>query len=329
MVIRDERVEAAQQRDRWRTRRRRLLSGGRDVGVRVTGCLVCGAPVQSYPGVVRCTSCGLEVLDPSPSDDELDRAYATAYGEDGTKFRGSAEVVLRIAADRMARHIHRSLPKHARIVDVGCGRGVVAGALAHRGCSVVGVERSLDAVHGLDPRVEVCIAPNLAEANLEPASFDAVVCRHVLEHLRDPVGSLEAMRRLLKPGGVLFLEVPNVESVQSRVFRDHWLHRDPPRHLTHFTPAALRALLLRTGFAIDELRSRFSVVQGPFGWTQSLLNAAGQPRDRLYASVHAGSRDSSGYAIALTTAPLAVAAAALETVVGRGVVLAAIARRPV
>lgn len=294
----------------------------------MTVCLVCAAAVQSFPGFVRCTSCGLEALDPAPTDEELDRSYATAYGEGGIKFRGSAELVLRVAADRMARHIHSSLPKRARIVDVGCGRGVVAGALAHRGCTVVGVERSLDAVRGLDPRVQVCIAPNLADADLKPASFDAVVCRHVLEHLRDPVSSAEAMWRLLKPGGALFVEVPNVASVQSRVFRADWLHRDPPRHLTHFTPQALRALLLRTGFAIDELRSRFSVVQGPFGWTQSLLNIAGQPRDRLYQSVHAGSRDSSGYAIALTTAPFAVAAAALETAVGRGVVLAAIARRP-
>lgn len=294
----------------------------------MSACLVCAGPVQAHPGFVRCTACGLEALDPSPTDDELDRAYATAYGEGGTKFRASAEVVLRLAADRMARHIHASLPRRARIVDVGCGRGVVAGALAHRGCSVVGVERSLDAVRGLDPRVQVCIAPQLSDADLEPASFDAVVCRHVLEHLRDPIGSVQAMQRLLKPGGLLFLEVPNVESLQSRVFRDAWLHRDPPRHLTHFTPTALRTVLSRAGLEIVELRSRFSVVQGPFGWTQSLLNAAGQPRDRLYESVHAGSGDSGGYAIALGTAPLAVAAAVLETVVGRGVVLAAIARRP-
>jgi predicted SAM-dependent methyltransferase len=86
------------------------------------------------------------------------------------------------------------------------------------------------------------------EAPLEGRHFDVVRLSHVLEHLPSPRKSLGKVHRLLRPGGLLWVEVPNAASLERRLFHRHWCHWDLPRHLYHFTPTTLVRLLRDTGF---------------------------------------------------------------------------------
>ena len=70
-----------------------------------------------------------------------------------------------------------------------------------------------------------------------------------LEHVHQPLDVLCAAHRLLTDGGRLLVAVPNFESLASRWFGANWYGLDVPRHLTHFTPDTLRAMLARAGFA--------------------------------------------------------------------------------
>ena len=262
---------------------------------RVSPCPICSAEsaVRRFEvggmaeKVVVCTECGLGRLYPELNSDRLRALYPDEYyGEPGRKFQPLIEGLVRAVGERHISFLSRELPPGARILDVGCGRGVTLGALAAKGFEVHGLEISAEAARGADPRVEIRIAENLKAAEYRSASFDQVIIWHVLEHLNDPVGTLREAHRILKPGGRLIVAVPNFSSLQARCTGAAWFHLDLPRHLYQFPLSALRQLLILSGFQVRSVH-QFSLRQNPFGWIQSLLNRFERlPRNGLYVLLH-------------------------------------------
>lgn len=258
-------------------------------------CPVCDAVVArprfQLPGfdprLVVCSGCGLGSLLPMPGLDEIASFYPNHYyGDLGAKFLGVIEWVVRGVGRRQARFLLRTLPRGARVLDIGCGRGVLLSAFADEGFEAHGVERSEAAASGVDPRAAVRIAPRIAEAGYPDAHFDGVILWHVLEHLPDPRETLAEVHRILRPGGTLVVAVPNFSSFQSRWAGPAWFHLDLPRHLYHFSLDALRRLLSREGFQSDA-EYHFSLRQNPFGWVQSFQNRQpGLPRNGLYTLLY-------------------------------------------
>jgi 2-polyprenyl-3-methyl-5-hydroxy-6-metoxy-1,4-benzoquinol methylase len=93
------------------------------------------------------------------------------------------------------------------------------------------------------------LAADISElgANCE-AFFDAITLSHVIEHVHDPVDTLIRCHRMLKPGGYLWLETPNADSVGYELYGRYWRGLEPPRHLVIFNSAALEMTLARAGF---------------------------------------------------------------------------------
>jgi len=243
---------------------------------------------EGLEGPLRvCEGCGLGWIHPLPSPDEIQGFYPRAYyGDLGAKFAPTVEAWVRLVAQRHVRFLSRRLPEGGRILDLGCGRGLVLSALADRGFEVHGFERSEAALQGVDPRAKLRVAPRLADAAYPDACFDQVQLWHVLEHLPDPVETLTEIRRILRPEGQLVVAVPNFGSLQARWAGPAWFHLDPPRHLYHFTMPALRTMLARCGFGIRSSH-HFSLRQNPFGWVQSALNRSPRlPRNGLYVLLH-------------------------------------------
>ncbi len=261
----------------------------------VPPCLVCEGTearrrfeIEGFPQCVTvCIECGLGRLHPLP-DPETVRGYYPDeyYGEPGVKFQPLIERLVRAVGARHVAFLTAGLPKGARVLDVGCGRGVILGALADRSYEVHGIEISAEAARGADPRASVRIAPTVAAAGYPEDYFDQVIIWHVLEHMTDPRGTLDAIYRILKPAGRLILAVPNFSSFQARVTGEAWFHLDLPRHLYQFPVAGLKRLLRRAGFEIGAVH-HFSLRQNPFGWIQSVLNKMSYPpRNGLYVLLH-------------------------------------------
>jgi 2-polyprenyl-3-methyl-5-hydroxy-6-metoxy-1,4-benzoquinol methylase len=227
-----------------------------------------------------------------PNPNRLRALYPDEYyGEPGWKFQPLIEGLVRVVGERHTSFLSRELTAGGRVLDVGCGRGVILGALAEQGFEVHGLEISAEAARGADPRAEIRIAENLKDAEYRTASFDQVIIWHVLEHVSDPVGTLREAHRILKPGGRLIVAVPNFSSLQARCTGAAWFHLDLPRHLYHFPLPALRQLLNLTGFHVQSVH-HFSLRQNPFGWIQSLMNRfESLPRNGLYALLHRRSAD--------------------------------------
>jgi 2-polyprenyl-3-methyl-5-hydroxy-6-metoxy-1,4-benzoquinol methylase len=261
----------------------------------VSPCPVCkgeeATPRFSVDGiaapVVVCIECGLGRFHPSPDAEEVRALYPDEYyGEPGRKFQPLIEWLVRLVGTRHIGFLSRNLAAGAKVLDVGCGRGVVLGELANRGFEVHGQEISAEAARGVDPRAEIRIAASVAEAGYPDCSLDEVIIWHVLEHLPDPRGTLEALHRALKPGGRLVVAVPNFESAQARWTGAEWFHLDLPRHLYQFPVSALHRLLSEVGFEVLS-EHHFSLRQNPFGWMQSVLNRfTGLPRNGLYELLH-------------------------------------------
>jgi SAM-dependent methyltransferase len=230
--------------------------------------------------VVVCSRCGLGRTDPVPAD--LLHYYPTGYyGSGGIRFNPLVETAIRTSRAARVAEVTRAHPAPGAILDVGCGRGLMLAELARRGWRTVGVEMSDAAsrhareVLGLDVRVG-----DFAACGFPAASFDVVTLFHVLEHLRDPDAALAEARRVVTSGGWLLVEVPNFGSLQSRLAGGRGFHVDAPRHLFHFTRAALLQSLERAGF--EPLRvATHSFEFGYYGMLQSLLNLATQRQNAL------------------------------------------------
>ena len=289
--------------------------------------------------VIVCRGCGLGRFEPMLRAEEIRPLYPDDYyGEPGVKFQPFVEWMVRAVGARHIGFLSRGLDPGARVLDVGCGRGVILGPLADRGFEVHGVEVSSDASRGADARAEIRFAADLADAAYPDAHFDEVVIWHVLEHLPDPRRTLEEVRRILKPRGRLIVAVPNFSSAQARWSGAAWFHLDLPRHLYQFPLDALRRLLEEVGFEVST-DHHFSLRQNPFGWIQSALNRIpALPRNGLYTMLHRRGRDGGAphtatrrallWTLGVLLAPIALLATVLETAARSGATVHVVALRP-
>ena len=310
-----------------------------------TACPVCGDTrarpafrIDLLPApIVVCETCGHGRFEPMPALEEVAGFYPAAYyGEPGTKFHPLVEGMVRFVGRRQVRFLTRGLARGDRVLDVGCGRGVLLRPLADLGFEVHGVEISKEATRGADPRAQIRIAPDLAEAGYTTGFFQQIVIWHVLEHLVDPQRTLAEAHRILTRYGRLVVAVPNFSSLQARSFGADWFHLDLPRHLHHFPMEALRRLLEKTGFEVES-EHHFSLRQNPFGWIQSIQNRAPQlPRNGLYRLLHRRGSDQRLftpavrgllYGSAVMLAPSAVGASMLAAWMKRGATVHVVARK--
>jgi SAM-dependent methyltransferase len=254
-------------------------------------CNLCGAParvlVAGRPTILRCLECGLISLETFPPKAERDEGYQDSYyeGETGSRFLGAFERALALFKRLRLRSILRWKPGPGAVLDVGCGRGDLLELFKARGWRAVGtqVSRTAAAAARRLRGVEVLLG-ELPELGLKSADFDVVTFLHVLEHLDRPAQYLLAARDLLKPGGILVIEVPNCGSLGFQLLGLRNFCLDYPNHLVFFTRSALRGLLERCGFAVEKV-SRFSLEYSPYTTLQNLLNVLPGKPNRLYRAL--------------------------------------------
>ncbi len=255
----------------------------------VDRCTLCSSPdvhrlftVEDGFSVAECRGCAAVVTVPLVDDAEIGSYYPQEYyGRGGKRFNPVFESLIRWFRARRARAIERFVP-HGRILDVGCGRGLLPALMRERGWDAHGLEVSATAAHHARDVLGIPVfVGDLLSSPYPPASFDVVVIYHVLEHMRDPIAALKRAHEILRPGGLLVVAVPNFESLQARVTNRHWFHLDVPRHYHHFRLSWLSRLLGERGFSVAKV-SHFSLEQNPYGWIQSLLNQLGFRFNLLY-----------------------------------------------
>jgi SAM-dependent methyltransferase len=234
-----------------------------------TACLLCGGPDSSplveapdaiaggtglWFAVVQCQKCGLCFTNPRPSPGSIQRFYPPTYRPHRTpEFRGRLKKqAASLQKEPRWGKIGKVLARRGqgRLLDFGCGGGGFLKRMHREGWDVTGIDVSEDAVKrirfglGLPAHVGTLPCPNLPSG-----SFDLITMWQTLEHVHEPLEALRDAYRLLAPGGELMVSLPNIDSLPFRIFGHAWLGLDLPRHLTHFTPPTLHAMLEHAGFS--------------------------------------------------------------------------------
>lgn len=289
-------------------------------------------PIPGDFAMHECLGCGALHVVPQPTPEQLGGFYEESYyGGSPHKFIGPVARLVSLFQGGRARRLSRHLSPPARVLDVGCGNGAFLVRLQQRGFEVEGTELTRFAVERVPPESGIPVhVGDLRELDLPSDHYDAVTMWHVLEHVRDPRATCEAVARVLRPGGYFLMALPNVASWQASLFGMHWFHHDPPRHLFGLNPRSLSLLLSRHGFDLLRLDT-FSLDHDSYGWVQSVLNALGFRRDHAYDTLK-GLDEASSWrrvvdltSVAILAGP-AVAIAAIESLLGRGGTMTATAR---
>jgi SAM-dependent methyltransferase len=193
--------------------------------------------------LLRCSQCSLVWLENPPPLGEM----ADHYGAD---YHRLVQQAAETSPGRWRRHaqILERYKQGGTLLDLGCSSGAFLESLKGLPWRLYGVEISADAAAKARARsgAEVFVG-DVANAPFEPNSFDAITCFDVLEHMHNAREVLIRVREWLKPGGVFYTFLPNIDSAEARFFRSYWCGLELPRHLYHFSPPSLRKLAKSVG----------------------------------------------------------------------------------
>lgn len=287
--------------------------------------------------VTKCRDCGCCFLSPHPTKQQLDAAYDNSYyGHRESKFSGRIERVLDHFRSQRARTVMRYVRAPANVLDIGCGNGRFLQGLIDKDYTGYGVElpsKSAERAAKI-PGLNLKIG-RLGEGDFGEHFFSAVTMWHVFEHLPEPRETLQIIAKVLRPGGYLMISLPNIDSLQSRLFRGRWLHLDPPRHLFFFGASDLMRVMRPFDFELVSTK-HFSLEQNPFGMQQSILNCVLRKREvlfevlkgnRSYACEYSGVSLLLQKAFYVTTFPLFALLSALEAGLRSGGTMELVFRR--
>jgi 2-polyprenyl-3-methyl-5-hydroxy-6-metoxy-1,4-benzoquinol methylase len=207
----------------------------------------------------RCP-CGGVYLDPRPAPEALGRIYPpTYYAYEFAQKLGSFVMRFKAFAERAkVRAYEPYLAAGARVLDVGCGDGHLLADL-RSACPFTlvleGVDFSPDAAAAAERNGFKVYQGRVEEIELPARAFDLIIMNQLIEHMPEPLRVLEAVARALRPGGHLFIETPNLDSLDARLFRRrYWGGYHLPRHFHLFDTRSLPELVRMAGLKTVSLR---------------------------------------------------------------------------
>lgn len=194
--------------------------------------------------LLRCSHCTLVWLGNAPKGNEMGPHYGPLYDRfirNATDKQNGAHWAAPIATVT-------NLKSGGTFLDLGCGSGSFLRALDGNRWEKFGVEFSIAAADEARATTGGTIfCGDVLDAPFPDDQFDAVSCVNVLEHMHDPLAVMKRIRRWLKPGGIVFIQVPNIESSEAKAFRTYWYGLELPRHLYHFSCTSLERLAVNAG----------------------------------------------------------------------------------
>ena len=203
--------------------------------------------------LVKCKRCTLIFLSPQPNEAQLKQLYEhESYYTDRIQKEPSVDRAQQ-RAERLRpliAKLEQKVGRKGRLLGIGCGYGMLLGAAKASGWDAMGLEVSSHAAQFVKSAfdIDVIEAPANALNSLDIGTFDAITMFSVIEHLPDPISTLTMVRQRLKPDGLLWAVVPNVNSMDRFWHGPYWSGWDVPYHLWHFSPKTITQLLNTAGF---------------------------------------------------------------------------------
>lgn len=191
--------------------------------------------------IVACQNCDFHFTNPRPLPNEIGRYYESdEYISHSDKTRSIKDLIYKIARGINIRSKLKLISKltevkKKRILDIGCGTGHFIKACANAGWESFGMEPiEQNVTNILADNHNISIFRSFEEVLQYPKKFNVITLWHVLEHIENLAQFLEVVGSKLKDNGALIIAVPNRDSYDAKLYKEHWAAWDVPRHLYHF-----------------------------------------------------------------------------------------------
>lgn len=215
------------------------------------------SPNEERFTVVRCECCGLLRTSPRPTPSSIGQYYPDDYGphkEAGLARPNTRKSRIRSVLKDLFDHRATIIPQlnAGSLLEIGCGRGDFLHDMSAAGWDVFGQDVSERLTESLAHRgFRFHCGPIISIPVRE--QFDLITAFQVLEHLHDPVSDLRHLREMSHAGTWLVLAVPNIKSLDFRIFGTRWYDLDVPRHLFHFDSRTIGKILDATGWQVERI----------------------------------------------------------------------------
>jgi SAM-dependent methyltransferase len=199
---------------------------------------------------VQCSACHLVQQHPAPADPkELYENYPV-HEKKSALHRWARSIVFRAAYFDPS-----NLPHDTSLLDFGCGDGWFLDSVRNRIAGLHGFEFLPEHARELTEALGIPIYSTW-DAAMKHGPYDAITLHYVMEHLPDPAGTLGEIRKLLSPGGLVYILLPDIHSWEARWFGRRWHGLDQPRHISFPDLAILRSMATKAGFEIVSAKSK-------------------------------------------------------------------------
>lgn len=140
-----------------------------------------------------------------------------------------------------------------KLLDVGCGLGWVVAEANKRGFDALGIDQAKPYIKTGKKHLGVNLQVSDLEHFRTSEKFDALVLKHVLEHIKDADNFLKKAHTLLNKNGILLVACPNIDSLMYWLFKQKWYGLQPAQHVWQFTPVLISKVIARNGFTIERV----------------------------------------------------------------------------
>jgi 2-polyprenyl-3-methyl-5-hydroxy-6-metoxy-1,4-benzoquinol methylase len=209
--------------------------------------------------IAECQNCSLRFTQKIPDETQIGRYYQSEEyisHTDSKKglFNNVYQLVRGFALGSKRKLVEKyNTTQQKNLLDYGCGTGAFLNEMKLNGWAVTGIEPDPGAAQKAMELTSSEVKDPSALDSIEPSSFDAITLWHVLEHVHTLNETLDKLKLALKPGGYLFIAVPNYTSHDASYYQQYWAAYDVPRHLYHFSPAAMKTLIAEHGLTMKTI----------------------------------------------------------------------------
>ena len=202
--------------------------------------------------VEQCTNCSMVLTNPRPGPEKASSYYQSKSYISHTSVAKSLfdriYLIFRHLTLRWKYGLIKPFLNQAKLLDVGCGTGHFLSFCKKQGVEVYGVEPSPNA---RAKAMDIHVAESLEK--LPDIKFNVITLWHVLEHIYDLELTFERLKVRLNDNGIIFIAVPNWQSLDAIHYKENWAAYDVPRHVWHFSKESMKSLIKNSGLRLIKI----------------------------------------------------------------------------
>ncbi len=207
--------------------------------------------------IVKCLDCDFKFTNPRPDAQEINKYYQSEnYISHSNTSKGIINQVYHWVRQRTLKTKLSLINRFAgqkRLLDIGTGTGFFPKYCQENGWDITATEPDEKTREVACENTHTVIHSSIFDSNLDNQSFDVITMWHVLEHVHLLQETIQRLHQLLNDQGTLIVAVPNSDSLDAQIFKEHWAAYDLPRHLYHFSQKNIQELFDKNNFKLAEV----------------------------------------------------------------------------